>query len=89
VKLASAPELPDRDPPIRFRAAIPTSWIEITITEGKNRQIRKMCAKIGFPVLRLVRIQIGELSIHDIGPGEFKVLTQQETYYKVGISLKT
>jgi 23S rRNA pseudouridine2457 synthase len=89
VKLASAPELPDRDPPIRFRAAIPTSWIEITITEGKNRQIRKMCAKMGFPVLRLVRIRIGELSIIDIEPGEFKVLTQQETYEKVGISLKT
>lgn len=88
VKLSSKPELPERDPPIRFRASIPTSWIEITIIEGKNRQIRKMCAKVGFPVLRLVRIRIGKLSLSVLAPGAFEVLTQKDTYQKVGISAK-
>ena len=68
--LAEAPPLPDRDPPIRFRKNIPTSWLELTLVEGKNRQVRKMCAKTGFPVLRLVRCRIGELEIAGMMPGE-------------------
>lgn len=61
-----------RTPPIRYRAAIPTTWIELAITEGKNRQVRRMTAAVGFPTLRLVRVAIGALDIFtlDIAPGE-------------------
>ncbi|MDQ7975864.1 pseudouridine synthase [Paraburkholderia sp. SARCC-3016] len=61
-----------RNPPIRYRAAIPTTWIELSITEGKNRQVRRMTAAVGFPTLRLVRVGIGALDIFALGlePGE-------------------
>ena len=61
-----------RHPPVRFRANIPTSWIKITLTEGKNRQVRHMTAAVGFPTLRLIRIQIGKLSLSGLKPGEWK-----------------
>jgi len=60
----------ERMPPIRERAALPTTWLKIELQEGKNRQVRKMCAKIGFPVLRLVRWRIGEWTLKGIGTGE-------------------
>lgn len=63
-----------RDPPIRYRAAIPTSWLEVIISEGKNRQVRRMCAAVGYPVLRLVRAAIGEASVTGLAPGEWRVL---------------
>lgn len=68
--LREAPLLPDRDPPIRYRANIPETWIELSLCEGKNRQVRRMCAKVGYPVLRLVRSKIEHLSIEGMQPGE-------------------
>jgi 23S rRNA pseudouridine2457 synthase len=68
------PPLPERDPPVRFRASIPTSWICLTIREGKNRQIRRMTAAVGFPTLRLFRFRIGEWNITDISAGKYRTL---------------
>lgn len=70
VMQVECPDLPDRDPPVRYRKDIPTSWLEITITEGKNRQVRKMCAKVGYPVLRLVRLRVGNHSLDGLAVGE-------------------
>jgi 23S rRNA pseudouridine2457 synthase len=61
-----------RDPPIRFRAAIPTRWLELTISEGRNRQVRRMTAEVRFPTLRLVRIRVGDWDLQGLGPGEWK-----------------
>lgn len=66
------PTLPDRDPPIRVRKSIPDSWIELRLTEGKNRQVRRMCAAVGFPVLRLVRAAIENLTLGDMQPGDVR-----------------
>jgi 23S rRNA pseudouridine2457 synthase len=65
-------ELWPRDPPIRHRAKIPTTWIELTIREGKNRQVRRMTAKVGFPTLRLIRAAIGKVSIEELAPGMWR-----------------
>ena len=67
-----APELWPRDPPIRVRQSVPDSWIKLTLREGKNRQVRRMTAAVGFPTLRLVRWQIGEWSLERIAPGEWR-----------------
>ena len=73
--LENAPALPPRDPPIRFRKEIPSPWISLTLTEGKNRQVRKMTAQVGFPTLRLVRYRIGSLILDKLQPGEMMELS--------------
>ena len=70
--LIPTPKLWERDPPIRSRVNIPTQWIEIVISEGKNRQIRRMTAAVGHPTLRLVRVKIGSWTLEGIAPGEYK-----------------
>ncbi len=71
-------QVPDRNPPIRFRKSIPTSWVSIQVTEGKNRQVRKMFAQVGFPVLRLIRAKLGTYSIQEMQPGDCLSLTAAE-----------
>ncbi len=70
--------VPDRNPPIRFRKSIPATWASIQLTEGKNRQVRKMFAAVGFPVLRLIRAQMGTFTIDKMQPGDLLSLTEQE-----------
>jgi 23S rRNA pseudouridine2457 synthase len=70
--------VPERNPPIRFRKNIPTSWAQIELTEGKNRQVRKMFAAVNFPVLRLIRSQIGSFTIKDMQPSDLISLSHQE-----------
>lgn len=76
--LDTEPDLPPRDPPIRFRKSVPTAWLEITLTEGKNRQVRRMTAAVGFPTLRLVRVAIGQLRLSGLAPGEWRDLSAAE-----------
>ena len=70
----------ERTPPIRQRAHIPTTWIEVVVREGKNRQVRRMTAAWGFPTLRLIRVGLGTLRLADLGlqPGEWRELTPDE-----------
>lgn len=70
--------IPPRTPPIRSRQSIPTTWIQITLTEGRNRQVRRMTAAVGLPTLRLIRVAIGPLQLNDLAPGQWRDLTPEE-----------
>jgi 23S rRNA pseudouridine2457 synthase len=84
--LPEEPNLPPRNPPIRDRQTVPTCWLEITLTEGRNRQVKRMTAAVGFPTLRLVRVAIGggstfvqpKLSLTGLQPGQWRELTPEE-----------
>jgi 23S rRNA pseudouridine2457 synthase len=76
--LVDAPGLPERTPPIRVRKSIPDSWISITLMEGKNRQVRRMTAAVGFPTLRLVRWRSGSLTLGDMRPGELREIEAKD-----------
>ena len=83
------PLIPPRVPPVRFRKTVPTSWIELTLIEGKNRQVRKMTAKAGFPTLRLLRIAIGNIRLDNMQPGEVKEIDSETVYNTLSNKLGT
>ena len=68
------PELWPRDPPVRFRKSVPDCWLRLTISEGRNRQVRRMCAGVGLPCLRLVRWAVGDWTLEGLAPGEWREL---------------
>ena len=78
VQIIPEPNLPERNPPIRYRKTVPTAWLEITLTEGRNRQVRRMTAAVGYPTLRLVRVSLAGLGLGGLKPGEWRDLTPEE-----------
>lgn len=78
VRQISPPDVPERNPPIRKRKNIPTCWLELKISEGKNRQVRKMTAAVGHPTLRLIRVAVGKYNLRNIKPGQWLEITKEE-----------
>ncbi len=78
VRRLPEPDLPPRDPPIRERRSIPTNWLQITLREGRNRQVRRMTAAVGFPTLRLIRVGLGPLQLGDLALGQWRDLMAAE-----------
>lgn len=76
-KVEAPEDLWERVPPIRYRANIPTSWVRLTLIEGKNRQVRHMTAAVGFPTLRLIRVQIGNIALDGLQPGQWRVVRER------------
>lgn len=76
--LPAEPELPPKRTPVRFRKTVPTSWLEMTLREGKNRQVRRMTAAVGHPALRVIRIALGPITLEGLLPGESRCLSQSE-----------
>jgi 23S rRNA pseudouridine2457 synthase len=77
-RLEPQPEMPPRNPPVRFRKSVPDCWIGLELIEGKNRQVRRMTAAIGHPTLRLVRVRIGDFQLGGLRPGQWRVLSPEE-----------
>lgn len=73
VRSIAAPALWPRDPPVRFRKTVPDAWLELTITEGRNRQVRRMTAAVGLPTLRLVRVAVGDVALAGLAPGQWRL----------------
>ena len=84
--LDPAPILPERNPPIRYRASIPDCWLALTLIEGKNRQVRKMTAAVGFPTLRLVRFSMEKITLDGMEVGEVRELSQELVYRSLGLT---
>lgn len=80
----ASPELPPRDPPVRYRAMIPTSWLSLSLDEGRNRQVRRMTAAVGFPTLRLVRVAIGPWTLDGLAPGDWREVPASEAAAVLG-----
>jgi len=80
VKRIADPELWLREPPVRYRASIPTSWLQISLREGRNRQVRRMTAAVGYPTLRLIRYAIGPWELNDLQPGQWRKLDIPKEY---------
>lgn len=80
------PIVPERNPAVRFRKNIPTSWIKINLTEGKNRQVRKMTAAVGFATLRLIRHRIENCTIDNLMPGEMRIFKKEELYQLLSLN---
>ncbi|GAB3819851.1 pseudouridine synthase [Pontibacter rugosus] len=87
--LEEAPQVWERATPIRFRKNIPTSWLEIKISQGMNRQVRRMTAAVGYPTLRLIRSAIGPLNLGDLQPGEYRELSPEEVKQLKDIAAKS
>lgn len=79
------PKLPAREPPIRVRKQIPDCWVQLTLTEGRNRQVRRMTAAVGYPTLRLVRWAIGTITLEGLQPGEWQVVEKAEVERLMGM----
>ena len=86
--LDTPPDLPPRSKPIRVRKSIPDSWIELTLTEGRNRQVRRMTAAVGHPTLRLVRIAVGPITLSGLEPGRWRELAEHEVASLAGLPLR-
>ncbi len=84
--MIETPVLPERDPPVRFRKNIPTTWISLKLQEGKNRQVRKMTAAVGFPTLRLVRWAIEDLTVANFQSGEVRQITERDIFEQLKIN---
>lgn len=82
-QIAEPEQLWPRQPPVRYRKNIPTDWLQLTLSEGRNRQVRRMTAAVGLPTLRLIRIQIGSWSVTDLAPGEWQQLEIGVPYSKI------
>ncbi|HET6990439.1 MAG TPA: pseudouridine synthase [Bacteroidia bacterium] len=88
VEKIEEPSLPPRNPPVRFRKSVPTSWISITLSEQKNKQVRSMLSTVGFPALRIVRMKMGNLELKSMLPGDVVELKSAEVYDKLFYQVK-